>query len=31
MSFERELRIALEEMQGKRASSRIDGGISWLF
>ena len=28
MSLERELRIALEELQEKRASSRIDQGIS---
>ena len=26
-----ELRIALEALQGKRASSRIEGGISWFF
>ena len=24
-----ELRIALEALQGKRASSRVEGGISW--
>ena len=29
LSFKRELRIALEVLQGKRASSRVEGGISW--
>lgn len=28
-SFERELGIALEEMQKKRTSSRIEEGITW--
>ena len=28
-TFERECGIALETLEGKRASSRIEGGISW--
>ena len=30
-SFEREVKIALEVLQGNRASSRVEGAISWVF
>ena len=29
--FEREVKIALEVLQGNRASSRVEGDISWVF